>query len=58
MFDQSERYFDQDDDKPDLPKEWITKKSRFFTPSNVRNSVGEQLEDSILYYRDFTIEVQ
>ena len=29
MFDQSERYFDQDDDKPDLPKEWITKNSDF-----------------------------
>ena len=29
MFDQSERYFDQDDDKPDLPKEWITKNLDF-----------------------------
>ena len=29
MFDQSERYFDQDDDKPDLPKEWITKNPDF-----------------------------
>ena len=57
MFDQSERYFDQDDDKPDLPKEWITKNPDFL-PTKRQKFRGRTAKGRILYYRDFTIEVQ